>query len=120
MQGDFTKSDRKRIRQLADLAWERGLRMELRKIAEAIEEMERGRTTPFDVTDRIHRFHDGAARDLYTQFSKSLPWLDVCRAHYDHVLKDDDIADASDNIRDGIREFATMFARLDREAEAHD
>ena len=40
MQGDFTKSDRKRIRQLADLAWERGLRVELRKIAVAMEEME--------------------------------------------------------------------------------
>src|SRR5210317_1770339 len=120
MQSDFTKSERKRIRQLASLAWQRGLRIELRKIAVAIEEMECGRLTPFDVTDLIHRFHNGAARDLYKQFSGSLPWLDVCRAHYDHVLTDDDIVDASDNIRDGIREFATVFARLDSEAEADD
>ena len=33
---------------------------------------------------------------------------------------DDDIADASDNARDGISESARMFARLDREAEADD
>jgi hypothetical protein len=116
MQGDFTKSERKRIRQIADLAWERGRRIELRKIAVAIEEMECGRLTPFDVTDCIHRFHDGAARDLYKQFSNSLPWLAVCRAHLDGVLTDDDIADASDNIRDGIREFAATFARLGGEA----
>jgi hypothetical protein len=64
MQGDFTKSEKKRIRQLADLAWDRALRIELQKIAAAIEEMENGQLTPFDVTDRIHQFHSGAARDL--------------------------------------------------------
>lgn len=73
MQGDFTRSDKKRIRQLADLAWDRELRIELQKIAAAIEEMESGQLTPFDVTDRIHKFHNGAARDLYNQFSNSLP-----------------------------------------------
>ena len=117
MQGDFTKSDRKRIRQLADLAWERGLRVELRKIAVAMEEMESGRLTPFDVTDRIHEFHDGASRDLYNQFSSSLPWLAVCRAYFDGVLTDDDIADASGEMRDGIRELAASFAKLARERE---
>ncbi len=120
MQGDFTKSERKRIRRLASLAWDHGLRIELRKIAEAIEEMECGRMTSFDVTDRIHRFYDGAARDLYKQFSNSLPWLAVCRAHLDGVLTDDDIADVSDNIRDGIRGFAVTFARLGGEAETGD
>jgi len=120
MQADFTKSERKRIRQLASLAWERGLRIELRKIAVAVEEMECGRLTPFDVTDRIHKFHDGAARDLYKQFSGSLPWLGVCRAHFDGVLTDDGIVDASESIRDGIREYATIFTRLDGEAETGD
>ena len=79
MQGEFTRSEKKRIRQLAGLAWDRGLRIELRKIAVAIEEMESGRLTPFDVTDLIHRFHNGAARDLYKQFSGSLSWLEVSR-----------------------------------------
>ena len=118
MQGDFTKSDRKRIRQIADLAWERGLRIELRKIAVAMEEMESGRLTPFDVTDHIHRFHDGASRDLYNQFSSSLPWLAVCRAYFDGVLTDDDITNASGDIQADIREFAASLAKLAREREA--
>lgn len=79
--------------------------------------MESGGLTPFDVTDRIHQFHDGPARDLYTQFSKSVPWLEVCRAHFDGVLTDDDLADAGDNIRDGIREFGVSLAKLARERE---
>ncbi len=115
MHGDFTKSEGKKIRQLAGLAWERELRDELRKIAAAIEEMENGRVSTFDVTDRIHKFHNGASRDLYKQYSNSFPWLAVCRAHFDRVLTDDDIADASDVIRDGIREFAATFAKLDSE-----
>ena len=120
MQDNLTKSERKRIRQLAGLAWERGLRTELRKIGTAIEEMDSGRLTPFDVTECIHKFHEGAARDLYKQFSGSLPWLEVCRAHFDGVLTDDDTVDASENIRNGIREFAMTFARLEGEAETED
>lgn len=120
MQGDFTKSEIMRIRQLAHLAWDRELRIELQKIGAAIEEMESGRLTPFDVTDRIHKFHDGAARDLYKQFSISLPWLAVCRAHLDGVLTDDDVSDAGDEIREGIREFTVSFAKLAKESEAVD
>ncbi len=86
VQGDFTKSEKKRICQLGDLAWYRGQRLELRNIAVAIEEMESGRLTPFDVTERIHKVHDGAARDLDRQFSNALPWLAVCRAHLEGVL----------------------------------
>jgi hypothetical protein len=120
MQGDITKSEKKRIRQLADLAWDRELRIELQKIAAAIEEMKNGQLTPFDVTDRIHKFHNGAARDLYNQFSHSLPWLAVCRAHLDGVLTDDDISDATNEIREGIREFAVSFAKLAKERESVD
>ena len=117
MSGDLTKADKKKVRQLASIAWERELRIELRKIGVAIEEMESGRLTPFDITERIHKFHDGASRDLYKQFSGSLPWLEVCRAHFDGVLTDDDITDASGDIRDGIREFAASVAKLARERE---
>lgn len=118
MPSDFIKSERKRIRQLASLAWERVLRIELLKIASAIEEMKSGGITPFEVFDRIHQFHAGPSRDLYMQFSKSVPWLEVCRAHFDGVLTEDDLADASDNIRDGIREFAASFAKLAQERGA--
>ncbi|HRX81107.1 MAG TPA: hypothetical protein P5307_18690 [Pirellulaceae bacterium] len=117
MHGDFTKSDRKRIRELADLAWDRRLRLELRKIAVAMEEMENGRLTPIDVTDRIHIFHDGAVRDLCNQVSTSLPWTAVCRAYFDGVLTNEDIIDASSNVRDGILRFAASFAKLARERE---
>ncbi len=119
MQGDFTKSERKKIRQLASLAWERELRVALLDIAAAVAEMKNGSMSPFDVDNRIHKFHDGTSRDLYKQYSDSSPWIGVCRAYFEGILTNDDIADASDAIRDGIREFSASFARL-RELEVND
>ena len=117
MSGDLTKADKKKVRQLAGIAWERELRDELRGIAAAINEMENGSLSTFDVNDRIHKFHNGASRDLYRQYSESLPWLGVCRAFIDRVLNDYDLVDASDEIRRGIAEFVASFAKLEAEKE---
>lgn len=73
MSGHLTKAEKKKVRQLAGIAWERELRLELRKIAAAIEEMENDSLSPFEVSDSIHKFHNGASRDLYNQYSVSLP-----------------------------------------------
>ena len=118
MSGDLTKADKKRVRQPAGIAWERELRSEILGIAVAINEMETSSLSPFDVNDRIHRFHHGASRDMYKQYSQSLPWAGVCRAYIDRVLTDDDLVDASDEIRDGIGGFAASIARLEAEAAA--
>ena len=118
MSGDLTKADKKKVRQLAGIAWERELRSEILGIAAAINEMENGLLSPFDVNDRIHKFHNGASRDLFKQYSQSLPWSGVCRAYIDRVLTDDDLVDASDEIRDGIGVFAASIARLEAEAAA--
>lgn len=117
MSGDLTKADKKKVRQLAGIAWERELREEIRGIADAIDEMENGSLSPFDVDVRIHEFHNGASRDLYRQYSESLPWLGVSRAFFDRVLTDDDLVDASDEVRAGIAEFAASFAKLEAERE---
>lgn len=106
---DFTKSERKTIRKLAELAWERQLRSELHKIAAAIADMDREVLSPFEVNQEIHNFHNGVSRNLFNRYSDSQPWFSVCRAHYDKVLSDDDLIDASDTIRNGIREFAKNF-----------
>ena len=118
MSGDLTRADKKNVRQLAGIAWERELRRELIGIAAAINEMENGLLSPFDVNARIHKFHNGASRDLYKQYYQSLPWSGVCRAYIDRVLTDDDLVDASDEIRAGIGLFAASIARLEAEAAA--
>lgn len=106
---DFTKSERKTIRKLAALAWERQLRSELHKIATAISDMDKELLTPFEVNEIIHDFHNGISRKLFHRYSDSQPWFSVCRAHYDKVFSDDELTEASDKIRDGFRKFAKDF-----------
>lgn len=118
--GALSKADKRKVRQLAGIARERELGQELRKIASAIEEMDNGAVSPFEVTDSIHVFHDGSSRDLYRQYADALPWLGICRAYSDRVLMDEDLIDASDEVRNGIREYAASFAKLGAEEGTSD
>ena len=103
------KADRKCRRKLAAVAWERELRAEIQKIADAIHEMDAGQLSPHDVNNRIHEFHDGISRELWKRYTQSDPWTAVYRAHYDAYLTDEDIAEATDGVRNAIREFADMI-----------
>ena len=111
MSGEFSKSDRRAIRELADLAWERELRRELRILSKTIQQMEDGLISPFEANDRIHSFHNGASRDLFKQYSQSRPWMGICEEYADGVLTDEDIAACSQSTQEEIREFARLFHR---------
>lgn len=106
---NFTKADRKLIRKLGGIAWERELRAELIKLGETIAKMQAGEFTPFEADRAVHKFHNGITRDLYSRYSETVPWFAVCRARYDGTLTDDDIADASDLMLEGFKRFASTF-----------
>jgi hypothetical protein len=114
MLNELTKGDRKLVRELAGIAWERRLRDELLKIGVFISEMTTGKLSPFEVNDCVHQFHNGISRELFNMYSASDPWFAVCRAHYDGVLTDEDFVNASDRVRAGMR----LFAEQDREKQA--
>jgi hypothetical protein len=109
MRYEYSNADRKLIRKLADIAWERQLRAEIAKIGRVISEMASGDLSPFDANERVHDFHNGISRELYILYSGSDPWFAVCRAHFDGVLTDNDIAGASDKLRKGLQQFAERF-----------
>ncbi len=104
-----TKSERKLVRKLAGIAWERQLQKALKDLAGVIAQMDAGILSPFDANEAVHQFHDGISRKLYNFYSSSDPWWAVCRAHYDGVLTDEDFAGASDNILNGLKQFAIRF-----------
>lgn len=74
-----TKANRKKLRELAAVAHERELGNELAKVEENFALWRRGEIDPFELNDRIHRFHDGTSRDLYA--TRGLrPYQAVARA----------------------------------------
>jgi hypothetical protein len=81
-----TKANRKRLRELSAVAHVRELSAELAKVEEDFARWRRGEIDPFELSDRIHRFHDGASRDIYVAYRDSRPYQSVARAVADRIL----------------------------------
>ncbi len=75
-----TKSERKLVRKLADVAWERQLRKALKDLAGVIAQMDAGVLSPFDANEAVHQFHNGISRS-FTIFIQipTLGWLFAAR-----------------------------------------
>jgi hypothetical protein len=75
MKKDPEKIQRQRIRELAALAHERELAVELGALEEDFCRWRRGEITVHDLCDRIHGFHNGPARRLHSLYQGDL--LDI-------------------------------------------
>jgi hypothetical protein len=63
------KALKRAIRQLADMAYERELASALEALHQQFSSWRNGAIGPFELSDAIHRFHNGIARDLYNRYS---------------------------------------------------
>ncbi len=65
----FSKKQRKEMRELQGLAWQRELEEELGSLENLFSSWREGAIDAFQLSDQIHKFHNGASRDLYTRYS---------------------------------------------------
>jgi hypothetical protein len=79
---EFTKSQRRRLRELGVIAYERDLSDELSKLETEFGRWRAGEIDAHELSDRIHRFHQGPARKLFSFYE--LPNLDFAVAHAIH------------------------------------
>jgi hypothetical protein len=86
-----TKANKRKLRQLAGVAHERELAAELAKLEAEFARWRRGEIDPFELSDRIHRFHDGVTRDLYVLYSRLSPSHSVARAVALQVLREAEV-----------------------------
>ncbi len=77
---DIPKLIKKALREYADKAYEAELRKELEALSAKFDEWEAGKLDNFDLTEAIHKFHNGPARELYTKYNYSPP-LEMLVAH---------------------------------------
>src|SRR5262249_61675494 len=68
---ELPKAARRLIREWCATAYERELNAELGKLHELFHQWEASALSPFDLSDAIHRFHDGPARQLYGAYVMS-------------------------------------------------
>ena len=80
--GEFTKAQRRRLRELGAVAYERDLSAELSKLETKFVRWRAGEIDAHELSEHIHRFHQGPARKLFSFYEQSN--LDFAVAHAIH------------------------------------
>jgi hypothetical protein len=76
------------LRELADHAYQEALGLELSKLEESFHAWRAGKLSAFDLTEEIHRFHQGPNRELYVHYTSRLHELVVARAVVQGLLSE--------------------------------
>ncbi|MEK7255838.1 MAG: hypothetical protein AAB316_13900 [Bacteroidota bacterium] len=66
---EYTKNVKRQIRELASLLYERELNGELSKLDKDFEAWRKGILSPFELSEKIHHFHQNEARELFNKFT---------------------------------------------------
>ena len=86
------KPIKRALRELASRAYEIELGRALQVLHSEFERLQRGEVTPFDVSEAIHRFHQGPARELFSVYTQRHPTAAVAYAIHTRVLDRTQIA----------------------------
>jgi len=106
----LTAEQRKELRRLAELAYERELSAELGVLESHFGKWRQGEIDPFELSDAIHQFHQGPARDLYVANAGPKPEALVARALAREVLAEDEVPQA---IREALQSMIAYYADTD-------
>jgi len=79
MKGSFTNSELRLLRQLRGQVWEAELSVHLGELLEQFRTWEGRGVSAFELSDKIHEFHDGVARTLYSIYTGPDVQLGVAR-----------------------------------------
>lgn len=104
---EFTAAQRKDLRRLVELAYERELSEELGVLEESFHQWRCGSINAYDLSQAIHEFHDGPARDLYVSYNRLKPEVLVARAFAHGVLTEKDVVPS---IRDALQSLIAHYA----------
>lgn len=78
---DIPKRLKRLLREFAERAHEAELREALKPLAEAFKRWERNELDSFELSDLIHRFHQGPAREVHVRYATSISHLALPVAH---------------------------------------
>jgi hypothetical protein len=84
---ELTKKQKKHIREMAGVAYEREMSAALDKLLASFQKWKQGKISPFDLDERIHEYHNGTARELYKQYATGDPDMAVMLALARGVVK---------------------------------
>jgi hypothetical protein len=111
-------SKRRVLRDLAGTAYERELHKAVSDLHDRFHDWMQDRLDTFELSDAIHEFHDGAARDLYVFYVRGRPEMQVARAVAHGLLLRQEVPDSILNELASLIEFFAEDAPGDVEGNA--
>ena len=88
---DYTKPIKKLLRQYADVAYERELRVELGKLAEGFAAWQAGQISSGELSHRIHEYEVGPSRELYGRYNRGSDDINVAYAVHQGLITRDEL-----------------------------
>jgi hypothetical protein len=88
----FTKLEKKELRKLAGLAYERELAKALGSLEEDFKRWRKNKISAFELSELIHKFHNGIARDLWSFHTTGPAELNVKHAIIKGVILNNEIS----------------------------
>jgi hypothetical protein len=97
---ELTKAQRRRLRDLCAMAYERELSADLSKLEAEFGRWRAGELDAYELSERIHRFHQGPARKLFSKYDPSNREFTVADAiHRGLITEEEAGADAIEMLR---------------------
>ena len=101
------------------VAWERELIEALRLVREDFDAWEGGEISPFELSDRIHKFHDGCSRELFISYSGSLDASLISSAVAKGVIEEAELSEGfRAELAEDIEYFRGRWRSVDEPAES--
>jgi hypothetical protein len=102
----FEKAQRKELRRLAGVAYERELGTALAGLEAQFQEWHAGKLNVHELSNAIHQFHNGVARDLYVTYTRLEPRIAVAQAVARKILRDDEVPPG---LREALQSLITLY-----------
>lgn len=88
---ETTKRVKRLVREHASIAQERELSLALRDLDVQFERWRNGEISAAELNDAIHRFHDGASREVWRKYSTNRPEAALGFAVATGILRNEDL-----------------------------
>ena len=93
MQNDLlTKSQKREVRRLASLAYERELSAAAKELALSFDSWRSGKIDVFTLNEAIHRYHNGISRELYKRYAMGDEDISAIDAISRGIIKEGEVA----------------------------
>jgi hypothetical protein len=88
---ELSKQAKRMLREQAGLAYEEELRRALLPLAEDFDRWRRGELESGELSERIHRFHQGPAREIWSTYHSGIETVAVAHAIHTGILQRENV-----------------------------